>query len=81
MEGIALDDLVIGTFSGFANFAGTVHPAPEVFGGSNYVVRDVVQDIVELGIGWIGGEEGVLIVGFDLEEGVAFSVGGDWLAD
>ena len=81
MEGMFLQDLIIRSFSRLAELAGSVHPPPEVLSRSYDVVGDVVEDIVEFIVSWIGGEVGMLVVGLDLEERVAFSGRSDWLVD
>lgn len=72
---------IVGSFSGFAEFAGAIHPSPEVLGGVDDIVGNVVKDIIELIVGRIGSEVWMLVVGVDLEERVAFSMGIYWLVD
>lgn len=73
MEGMFLQHFIIRPLSRLAELASAVHPPPEILGRCYDIVGNVVQDIVKLVVGGVGGEIWMFVVGFDLEEGVAFS--------
>lgn len=79
MEGMFLQHFIVGPLPRLAKLTSAVHPPPEVLSRSDDVVGDVVEDIVKFVVGGIGGEIGMLVVGFYLEEGVAFAGRRDWL--
>lgn len=73
MEGMLLQDLIIGSFSRFAKLTSAVHPPPEVLSRSNDVVRDVVKNIIEFIVCGICGEIRMLVVSLDLKQWITFS--------
>lgn len=67
MEGMFLENLVIWTFAWFTELTGTIHPSPEIFGGGNNIVWNIVEDIVELIVCWISSEIWMFIVSLNLK--------------
>lgn len=81
-KGVFLEYLIIGSFGGFTELASTIHPSPEVFGGGDNVIGNVIERFDQLS-GWRSGSKvGMFIVSFNLEKGVAFTCGGvNWLVN
>ena len=75
-EGVFLDNFVIGSFGGFAELTGAIHPPPEMFGRGNNVIGDVIEALNKFSGGRSGGKIGMLIIGLNLEQGITLSIGG-----
>lgn len=43
LESVFLDNLVVGPFWGFTELARAIHPPPEIFGGGNDVIGNVIE--------------------------------------
>jgi len=66
-----LNLLIIRALAGFAELTSSVHPTPEMLSRSDNIVRNVVENIIELVVAGSGCKVRVLVSSLNLEEWIA----------